>query len=252
MPKLKPKFRSNVAEIIALKTATTQAAIIAGVTVAGKVIADNPMFNRKFSSGGFVLIEFAIALPLLILLGYGLAQVSLQAFKLGRDQLADYVLEAETNYVMERITHQARVAKEVEVKNFTDKIDQIKFVYHAVGNRTDSEVVEVNDAAYGRYWMYKIFDVLETQYFIPHRNHDREIYDKLHARRQELGALTNPISGDNSFGDTKINSLKCRKLRENVLHVTLEMESLVTERKIKIATAIFMPGCESLTISGGT
>lgn len=191
-----------------------------------------------------MLIEFAIALPLLILVSLGLAQVGAQAFKLGKEQLADYVLEAEAHYVMERITHQARAAKEVEVKHFTDNIDQIKFIYQTVGNREINELVEVTDATHGKYWMYKFYDVWETQYFIPHRDHDREIYDTLNAKRQELGALSNPISGDNSFGDTKINSLKYRELRENVLHVTLEMESLVTERKIKIATAIFMPGCE--------
>ena len=49
----------------------------------------------KIRSGGFALIEFAIALPLLILLTYGLATVGGKIFYLGRIQLADYVLEEE-------------------------------------------------------------------------------------------------------------------------------------------------------------
>ena len=180
------------------------------------------MFSRRHHSGGFVLVEFAIALPLLILLGYGLATVSLQIFQLGKEQLADYVLEAEAQYVIERITHQARTAKEVVAVN---RKHQIKFVYHTA--RDDG---------------YNVADVRETQFFIPYR--DGDIYTALDAKRQENTTLSNPITGGNFFGDTKINSLQFAELNNNVLHISLEMESLVTGRKIKINTAVFMPGCE--------
>ena len=55
-----------------------------------------------------MLIEFAIALPLLILVFYGLANVAVKIFALGRIQLADYVLEDEARYVMQRITASAQ------------------------------------------------------------------------------------------------------------------------------------------------
>ena len=58
------------------------------------------MFRKKIRNGGFVLVEFAIALPLLILVMYGLAIVSMKIFSLGKEQLADYVLEAEAQYVI--------------------------------------------------------------------------------------------------------------------------------------------------------
>lgn len=190
------------------------------------------MFNRRHSSGGFALVEFAIALPLLILLGYGLATVGLQIFKLGKNQLADYVLEAEAQYVIERITRQARAAKEVVADNSKHKI---KFVYHTV---RDDPVNPIQNVA----------DVWETQYFIPYKTGD--IYATLNAKRQDDGSLSNPITGGNSFGDTKINSLQFAELNKNVLHIALEMESLVTGHKIKIRTAVFMPGCEVCTING--
>ena len=180
------------------------------------------MFSRKHNSGGFVLVEFAIALPLLILIGYGLATVSLQIFRLGKYQLADYVLEAEAQYVIERITHKARAAKEVVADNRHNKI---KFVYHTAVDRG-----------------LDFTDVRETQFFIPYRNGD--IYTVLDAKRQENTTLSHPITGGNFFGDTKINSLQFAELKDNVLHISLEMESLVTGHKIKINTAVFMPGCK--------
>lgn len=184
-----------------------------------------------------MLAEFAIALPLLILLGLGLANVSVKIFQLGRDQLADYVLEDEARHVMERIVHQARAAKEISVTPVTADIDQIKIVFRAADDDPSDQIVNVAE-------------VLETQYFTPHMQDG--VCVNLNAKRQEWGSLSNPITGENSFGDTKINRLKYHRLGGNVLHVVLEMESLVTARTFRLATAVFMPGCDSFTIYGDT
>ena len=173
-----------------------------------------------------MLIEFAIALPLLILLMYGLATVAIEIFKLGRFQLADYVLEEEARYVMERITQEARVSKEIEIDNASNKI---KIVYHVVND----EVIYIeNNSAH-------VEDLWRTHFFKLNSSNG-----KLYAQRQDNAPLTSPITGDNSFGKTKINSLKYFKANEKVLRIVLEMESLETKHKIKIATAIFMPGCK--------
>ena len=183
----------------------------------------------KIRSGGFVLVEFAIALPLLVLVLYSLAMVSLNIFRLGKNQLADYVLETEAQYAMERITDAARRAK--EVKTYGD-ISKVKFVYHSF--------------EYTGYIENSLFinrDVWETRYFRGYKSADRN-YPNLYAERQEE-SYTNPITGDNYFGDTKLNYLHCALDEpKKILHVELEMESLVTKRKIKIATAVFMPGLE--------
>lgn len=187
------------------------------------------MFSNK-NSGGFVLAEFAIALPLLILLGVGLANVGAKIFQLGKNQLADYVLENEASYAIERIVHQARAAKEIEITPFEADIDQIKIYFRTV--RDDPVNVIANVA-----------EVRETQYFIPRFDSEREIYTSLNAKRIEVGTLGSPITGGNSFGDTKITKLKYKlNESEKILHITLEMESLVSGHKIKIATAVFMPG----------
>ncbi len=196
------------------------------------------MLNKK--CGGFVFAEFAIALPLLILLGYGLAIVGVEMFRLGKNQLADYVLEAEAQYVMERITHQARFAKEVKVDN--DR-NSIMFIYHTVNDRPAG--TEIPTATGKNYQVFAVYDVLERQYFIPRRSDDDSFYENINAKRIDDGNLTNPITGENFFGNTKIISLQFKELNNNVLHISLEMESLITERRIKLNTAVFMPNCDT-------
>ncbi len=198
---------------------------------------------QKVRSGGFIVLEFAIALPLLILVLYGLAIVSLNIFKLGKEQLADYALEAEARYVMELITQKARVAKEIEPYNANNKI---KIVYHAVDdwNKNNEYYTEFLRDSNGLYYqIYGARDVLETQYIFP--RYSSEGYPNLYAERQE-SSYSNPITGENFFGGTKLNSLKCEVDKDKkILHIKLEMESLVTPHKIKIATAVFMPSYET-------
>ena len=193
---------------------------------------------KKIPSGGFVLVEFAIALPLLVITLYALAMVSLNIFELARDQLSDYVLEAEARYAMERITNTARLAREVET--FGD-ISKVKFVYHSVENTGYSEMMP--DSLNPLYRLYISRDIWETRYFRGYKRAGRD-YPNLYAERQE-NTYSNPITGENYFGDTKLNFLHC-KLDEpkKILHVELELESVATEHKIKIATAVFIPGLE--------
>ena len=203
----------------------------------------------KIRSGGFIVLEFAIALPLLILVMYGLAIVSVNIFKLGKEQLADYVLEAEARYVMESITQKARVAKEIDIDSSRNKL---KIVYHAVddwkdANRYYNETLK--DAAGGfKHRIYGARDVLETQYFF--NLQDSSGYAKLYAKRQDDENYTTPTTGNDSISQTNIISLKYDDSDKDkkILRIELEMESKVSKHKIKIATAVFMPSCESLVI----
>lgn len=192
----------------------------------------------KNNSGGFVVAEFAIALPLLILLMYGLATVSLKIFELGRSQLADYVLESEAQYVMERITHIARAARQFKVESAGN---QIKFVYHTVNDKEGiMEAINLTDEENGRHYLFLNNDILETQYFIRYAKEGRTA-PNLYAKRNDDEYYSTPITGENYFGDTKVNSLKCDfDESKKILHISLEMESLVTEHKIKLNTAVFM------------
>ena len=198
----------------------------------------------KVRSGGFIVLEFAIALPLLILVLYGLAIVSVNIFSLGKKQLADYVLEAEARYVMEAITQKARVAKEIEIDSTRNKL---KIIYHAVDDLNDhyTQVIDPNSVPKVKYYFFSDKDVFETQYFF-NRKDDNSGYFKLYVKRQDDGTYTTPTTGDDFISCTNIISLKYDKsdAQKKILHIELEMESKVSRHKIKIATAVFMPGCE--------
>lgn len=191
------------------------------------------MFRNN--SGGFVFAEFAIALPLLILLGWGLATVSLKLFDVGKNQLADYVLEEEVHEVLSRIIYDARAAKKVTAENGAPTLI---FTY-----RTIKEVIPLGG---GTVKGDVIADCEEKRVYILAgglKNEGSKINYKLITEY-----LAHPITGNNYFGETRVNEFEFSKPDENVLHVTLELESEITHHKIKISTAIYMPGCESFMI----
>ena len=197
------------------------------------------MRQKKIRSGGFVLVEFAIALPLLVLVLCALGHVSINIYKLGKDQLADYVLESEARYVMERITQVARTAKEIELEDRGS--NNIKIIYHAVN---DSSSYYVIDDVTPKYYTFADIDAWETRIFVAHQKSGSD-HTNLYTERQD-NVYTNPITGENFFGDTKLNHLNFDlNAEKKILHIELEMESIVTKHKIKIATAVFMPGYES-------
>ena len=202
------------------------------------------MRQKKIHSGGFVLVEFAIALPLLVLVLYALGLVSVNIYKLGKDQLADYVLESEARYAMERITQAARTAKEIDADRGSN---EIKIIYRAVKDLTDEKGTGYNHKQLPndispKYLLFMDRDVLETQIFGSHQPSGGN-HMNLYAQRKD-NEYNNPITGDNFFGDTQLISLKFSELNENVLRIELVMGSVVTGHTIKIATAVFMPGCD--------
>ena len=186
------------------------------------------------SQKGFVLIEFVIALPLIILLLYGLAQTNLKIVDNAKEQVADYILEVEAHDVLTRITQDLRAASSVERQSRFNhngiEIDTLIIKYHTIKNSG------------------QIVDLIDTRVYAVSSNY------KLNAKRNNDNTYLNPITGGNSFGDTVIRKLKYTKLDERLIHITLEMQSVSTNEKIfgtnrfiKVSTAVFMPACEKMT-----
>ena len=205
------------------------------------------MSSKKFHSGGFVFAEFAIALPLLIFIMYGLATVSIKIFQQSKSQIANYILESEAQYVMEHVTQEARVAKEIKITEYPgeDDFDKIEIHYHTGGTVPDKDK---------KNYPFYVADIWETRFFIPHvkKIDDVNFYHaNINAKRRDDGLESNPITGSLPadkpnfvpFGDTKITRFKFDK-RGKILHVSLEMESVDTGKKIRLNTAVFMPACE--------
>ena len=187
------------------------------------------LFYVKTSEKGFVLIEFVIALPLIILLLYGLAQTTWTIFSTAKEQAADYVLEVEAQDVLTRITQDLKAAsyvKHTAAKNI-DSCENLEIQYHAIKQ----------DAG-------KIIDIIDTRIYVVAKTKERNL-PYVYAQRQN-GYHSSPITGGNSFGDTSVVRLQYRKIDDRVIHITLEMKSEVTRRHIKISTAVFMPACEDM------
>ena len=179
------------------------------------------------SQRGFVLIEFVIALPLLLMLLYGLSQTVLTIFSTAKSQAADYVLEVEAQDVLSRITQDARAASYVkrEVTYTGQDFDTLVIRYHSIKDENTENIVDVTER--------RVFKVGKT-------------LRRLQSKRTNDSSFLNPITGGNFFGDTVITYLRYKKIGERVLHIELEMESLATNKRIKLSTAVFMPACEEM------
>ena len=168
-----------------------------------------------------MVLQFAIALPLLIFLGFGLASVGAKIFELGKNQLADYVLEEEVHEVLSRMIYDARAAKEIKrTDSFT-----VQFIYRTtnkIKNPTVGDVIKVGE---------------DTRVYLVSNG-------KIHYKRQTENA-TNPITGNNYFGETQVEEFNFSfDKATKIFRVELEMKSTVTGHKIKMSTAVFASGLE--------
>ena len=196
----------------------------------------------KLNERGFVLAEFAVALPLLILLLYALGIVTLNALKIAREQAADYTLETEAQYVIDRITSDARVTQSVQIKKVKD-FDEIIFYCHGLGGLYKDNL-KIDGAEKS---LEYIQDILDPRiYRVDNRN--GAFFHVYFKRRDDdnKNDHTSPLTGDSTFGDHYITKFEVdrEKLEHKILHLTLEMESYVTEQKVKFTTSVFMPACE--------
>ncbi len=187
---------------------------------------------------GFVLAEFAIALPLLILLLYSLGIVTVQGLNLSHTQSADYALETEAQYVLDRITTDARAAHSVEVRPVAENIEEIFFIYH-VNQKMKNDPRFYDFIEQRRYTVYSPEDPSSPKRFF-----------KVYAERKRNGQLTNPISGDNFYGKTFVKELKFTNPSENVLHIKLKIQlsssdSNIDGQIVEFNTSVYMPVCES-------
>ena len=185
------------------------------------------MFELKKNEKGFALIEFIIALPLIILLLYGFGQTTMKTFETSNNHAADYELEVEAQEVLTQIVQDARTASSVTKFAHSNTIysqnDTLIIKYHAI-----------------KYDAGKIIDVIDTRVYVVSDSF------KLNAKRQNDNHYLNPITGGNTFGDTVIRKLKYSKPTDKVLYITLEMESLRTNQRINLSTAVYMPACEEM------
>ena len=191
----------------------------------------------KLSERGFVLAEFAIALPLLILLLYTLGMITLSGLEIARKQVADYALETEAQYVIDRITAEARAAHAVKIKHGVNDSEEIFFVYHNLSSKFGAD-----------HPIYYAIDVLDQRRYAVHSPLGKSF--QVYAERKENGALNNPITGDISFGSTFVSELKFskEKLYDKILHIKFKLQN--KEQAVEFNTAVYMPACKKIIYHG--
>ena len=185
----------------------------------------------KLNERGFILAEFLIALPLLILLLYALVTLIIHTSKIAREQVADYVLETEAQEVLDRITADARTAYLIEIEKATGlnpDLENLILICHNKYKEDNSTTLTDNLAKR----VYAVYSADGKPFHV-------------YSERQEK-IFRNPITGGNFYGDTIVRQLKYYFVPEKkVLHITLEMESDVTKQKVKFTTAVYMPGLKT-------
>ena len=193
---------------------------------------------------GFVLFEFVIALPLIIFLLYELGSLTFSTMKIAREQVADYVLETEAQEIIDRITADARTAHSVQIKSseiLNENFENIIFMCENITTEQRGTNIDGEDIIY-----YK--KVLEPRIYAIHTVNNvvnGRIYPHVYFKRKDDGYYSNPIIGDNSFGNTSVEKMKFSiDEAAKILHITLVFKNSVTEQKVKFTTAVFMPNCE--------
>ena len=226
----------------------------------------------KLNQRGFILAEFIIALPLLILLLYALGTLTLNSWKIAREQVADYVLETEAQEVIDRITQDARAAYSVEIKTATGlntNLENIFFKCHALDSILEGDTFRINVEKYYQYRKVdeENFKLTKDEEFKPYnRQYRKEILDPriyaihtapsgyyhVYFKRQDDNNYSSPITGENSYGNTFVTQMKFSKefLEKKILHITFEMQSANRKQKVKFTTAVYMPACEEIIYCG--
>ena len=153
-------------------------------------------------------------------------------FSSAKSQAADYVLEIEAQDVLTQITQDLRAASEIKITPRFNDIDTLTIKYHGTSMfYYENGKTRTNEA--------QIFDITDTRVYAVSDQY------KLNAKRKNDGVYRNPITGGNFFGDTVIRKLQYSMLDKKVLRITLEMESQITRRRIKVSTAVYMPAYEN-------
>lgn len=166
--------------------------------------------------------------------------------KIAREQVADYTLETEAQEIISRITQDARVAYRVEISKSKipdSKLETVLFVCHA------NQQNNINEICFYEVWTQRIYAVDSAS-----SNFDDKIYKNVYFKRTNDINFNNPITGKNDFGNTDVLQLNYSEslLSKKILHITLEMQSGVTDKKIKFNTAVYMPNCKKIIYKGTT
>ncbi len=182
-----------------------------------KIFGYIPMIKRKNNECGFVFLELAVGLPLIIMLLWTMNSMFANTWQKCKFAMADFVLQQEMELVMARMVEMAKIAYKVDIKN---NGSSITFYYY--------EFTDFNGPQSNTYIYFQRGILLH---------------------RGVTSGLSNPITGLDMYSSTAVNKFYCRLLapeHPNLLHITLDAKSLVSQHNFTLTTEVFMRGYQNL------
>ncbi len=170
---------------------------------------------------GFILAEFAIGLPLLMLGLWAMGHLLSSTWTTCRHLIADFTLQMEVRDAMSRIVEDMRAARSLEwdgvlsIDVYYDRGGEI--IESAVGSNTARRPIfyyrSTNDE--GRFCIY---------------------------RQRQKNEKSMPITGSDLLSDVEVKKFLPEPIDDRLWRVTIEAESHISEHKFKLMTMVYAEG----------
>lgn len=194
---------------------------------------------------GFVFLELAIGLPLIIMLVWTLSGLFVGTWKNCRDMIADFTLQMEVNDAMIRIVDDMRTASRID-KPRADQIVIHSNVFETSSGKiqeTDTVKNTINEDAADPDDTTFLSARRPIVYWCVARASDstkRYIY-----RQRRTGAKSNPITGGDILSDVHITKFDVVEEEENLWSITIEGISNVSGHSYELKTKVFLEGASN-------
>ena len=179
---------------------------------------NNPLnCNKKSSERGFVTLELAIGLPLIIVMLGLFSNLFINNWQKCKFIVADFILQQDMESALARIVEDARIAYDIKPSNSGELI----FKHHTMLSK--AKVENTKETKQGKPW-YKL--------------KEGKIY-----RNGE----SSPITGNDSIAKTYVSKFIFKQIPDHskLLYIRLEAKSLVSNHKLVLATEVFMKGYQN-------
>ena len=174
------------------------------------------------NAAGYVLLETAIALPLIVFLLTVLGYVTLWSFRTYQRETADINAQEELQLAMERIVEDVQNAAVIEITPNDQHLYQIHIIMH------EEKEQKVNNIKVRTSAVYRVGRLTYGQ--------TGSMYRRL------LGDAGQPMTGDSFVaGETDVTEFFWEQKGSGIIRITLGLRSVVTDHEYRLATEIFLP-----------
>ena len=172
--------------------------------------------SLRINERGFVFLELAVGLPLIVVLLLSLNNLFTNSWTKCKYMIADFILQQEMESAMDRIVADARIAYDIEDPA---KYNRLRFYQHE----------------------------LKSAKNINNRYNDSKPWYKLNDGKIYHNGNTSPITGSSVLSGTYIWKFEYYQEPNHpkLLYVSLEAESMQSKHRIILKTEVFMRGLQN-------